>query len=65
MEGRFVTRKDYVRIAQALRRSKPHEESSDWTKIQWERDVLEITEALRRDSESFDKKKFLDACEVK
>jgi len=54
-----MTRKDYVVIAAALRRTKPTGYNRS---LQWRNDCLAISDELAIDNERFDQQKFLDAC---
>ena len=59
-----MTKKDYVRIAAALARSKDAFRGSDGMRVQWQEDVSVIADALADDNPKFDRARFLKACGV-
>lgn len=58
-----MTKKDYLRLAQALKDSKPiNSRDLPVAMIAWENSVLTITLTLANDNPRFDRKRFLNAC---
>jgi hypothetical protein len=60
-----MTRKDYIAIAETLRKNKPysldHEQQYDMI-TQWERCVRGIAGVLASDNPLFDRRRFFEAC---
>jgi hypothetical protein len=57
-----MTRKDYVRLATALKAAKPAEHWDVCTHEQWHSDCHRIAQALGEDNPRFDYQRFYDAC---
>jgi hypothetical protein len=56
-----MTKKDYIKIADSLRDSKPI--GGEMVLLQWEADVYKIMDCLQQDNPKFDKTRFLRACD--
>ena len=61
-----MTRKDYVRLAEALRATRPTAGNGgeEYRALQWSRDILAVAYALRDDNSRFDLNRFETACGV-
>lgn len=61
-----MTRKDYIELAAAFRRSRPLEmgapEKRNDAAAQWLRDVGSIARSLAAENPKFDQGRFIDAC---
>ena len=62
-----MTRKDYIRLADAFARSRPDEDippaSPVW--LQWRADVHRVADALAGDNGRFDRDRFARACGIR
>lgn len=61
-----MSRKDYIRLAEALRDAMPTgDQASTDAMVQWIRDCKSIASSLAEDNARFSRQRFLDACGVK
>ncbi len=59
-----MTRKDYVLIAEALKKARPTPSDYNSAHVQFRADVTLIADALANDNPRFDRERFLKACGV-
>ena len=57
-----MTRKDYIKLADALHREKPGNNWNPNKLVQWELDVKPIADVLQGDNTRFDRPTFYAAC---
>jgi hypothetical protein len=57
-----MTRKDYVKLAGALKAERPGENWDANKRVQWDQDVKAIVCVLLSDNPRFDQNKFVAAC---
>lgn len=57
-----MTRKDYVKIAEVLKNSKPSGEESPQAHTRWGGLVYRMATMLAEDNKRFDEDKFIQAC---
>ena len=63
-----MTRKHFIALAKALKETKPMEDITllqDTLLLQWQTDVIAITEVLSMSNDRFDADRFLKACNYK
>jgi hypothetical protein len=57
-----MSKKDYIKLSDALRSVKPTINTTDSVFTEWLKCCQQVAEACQRDSARFDRKRFLLAC---